>query len=81
MDPDRRAPDDLFIEAALLESGRPVTVVPYIQRGGLKLDRVLVCWDAGRNAARAIADAMPFLHRSKATVEVVIEVGGWRPRG
>jgi len=53
-DPDRGTPDDLILEAALLESGRPVAVVPYIQRRGLTLDRVLACWDAGRNAARAM---------------------------
>ena len=35
----------LFIEAALFESGRPILVVPYIQTAGLKLDRVMVCWD------------------------------------
>ena len=34
-------------------------VVPYIQRDGLKLDRVMVCWDGSRNAARAVGDAMP----------------------
>jgi hypothetical protein len=27
---------------------------------------VLACWDGGRTAARAIADAMPFLERAKA---------------
>jgi nucleotide-binding universal stress UspA family protein len=73
--PGRMAPDDLIIEAALFESGRPVVVVPYIQNGGLKLDRVLACWDASRSAARAIADAMPFLRRSKA-VEIVMVSGG-----
>jgi nucleotide-binding universal stress UspA family protein len=73
--PGRMAPDDLMIEAALFESGRPVVVVPYIQNGGLKLDRVLACWDASRSAARAIADAMPFLRRSKA-VEIVMVSGG-----
>src|SRR5262249_32763384 len=52
-------------------SGRPVLVVPYIQKGPLKLDRVLVAWDGSRNAARAIADAMPLLAKAK-TVEVVI---------
>jgi nucleotide-binding universal stress UspA family protein len=71
-EPDTVAPQDLIIEAALFESGRPVLVVPYIQREGLKLDRVLVCWDASRNAARAIADAMPFLRRSKAIDVVVV---------
>jgi len=64
-DPSRAAAEELLIEAALFESGRPVVVVPYIQKEGLKLGRVLVCWDRSRNAARAIADAMPFLERAK----------------
>jgi nucleotide-binding universal stress UspA family protein len=59
------------IEAALFESGRPLLIVPYIQTGGLKLDRVMVCWDGSRSAARAVADAMPFLVRAKA-VEITI---------
>ena len=46
-------------------------MVPYIQKRGLTLDRVFVCWDGGRTAARAIADAMPFLERAKA-VDIVI---------
>ena len=71
-EPDTVAPQELIIEAALFESGRPVLVVPYIQKQGLKLDRVLVCWDASRNAARAIADAMPFLRRSKAIDVIVV---------
>jgi nucleotide-binding universal stress UspA family protein len=70
VNPDATEPQDLIIEAALFQSGRPVVLVPYIQRTGLTLDRVLVCWDAGRAAARAIADAMPFLQRAKA-VEVI----------
>jgi nucleotide-binding universal stress UspA family protein len=68
--PDRMARDDLMVEAALLESGRPVIVVPFIQTKGLKLDRMLVCWDASRSAARAVADAMPLLRRTRA-VEIV----------
>jgi nucleotide-binding universal stress UspA family protein len=68
--PDRMARDDLMVEAALLESGRPVIVVPFIQTKGLKLDRMLVCWDASRSAARALADAMPLLRRTGA-VEIV----------
>lgn len=63
--------DDLVIEGALFESGRPLVVVPYIQRRGITLERVLACWDGSRTAARAIGDAMPLLERAKA-VEVVI---------
>ncbi|MCL6646553.1 MAG: universal stress protein [Dehalococcoidia bacterium] len=61
----------LMIEAALFGSGRPTIIVPYIQKQGLTLDRVLACWDGSRTAARAIGDAMPFLKRAKA-VEVII---------
>ena len=70
-DPDRLNAEDLVIESALFESGRPLVVVPYIQKGPLKLDRIMVCWDGGRNAARAIGDALPFLKRGKA-IEVVM---------
>ncbi len=31
------------------------------------IHRVMVCWEGGRNAARALADAMPFLARAKAS--------------
>jgi len=71
-DPDALGPQELIIEAALFQSGRPILVVPYIQKSGLTLERVLVCWDASRNAARAIADAMPFLARAKAIDVVVV---------
>ena len=66
------ATDELIIEGALFESGRPVIVVPYIQKSGLTLERVLVCWDGGRTAARAVADAMPFLTRAKAVDLVIV---------
>ena len=42
-------------------------IVPYIQRRGLTLGRVIVAWDGSRSAARAVADAMPLLVRAKAT--------------
>ena len=64
--------EELMIEGALFESGRPVIVVPYIQKAGLTLERVLVCWDGGRTAARAIGDAMPLLERAKAVDLVIV---------
>jgi len=70
-EPDKEGAEDLIIEAALFRSGRPVIVVPYIQKTGLATDRVLVAWDGSQTAARAIGDAMPFLARAKA-VELVI---------
>jgi nucleotide-binding universal stress UspA family protein len=74
-EPKHGAAQDLVIEGALFGSGRPMVVVPYIQKGGLKLDRVMICWDGSRPAARAIADAMPFLKKS-AAIDVVIIASG-----
>lgn len=68
--PEDFAPEEFIIETTLFGSGRPILVVPYIQSVGLKLDRAVACWDGSRNAARAIADAMPLLARSK-TVEIL----------
>jgi nucleotide-binding universal stress UspA family protein len=65
------ATDALMIEGALFESGRPIIIVPYIQKRGLTLERVLACWDGGHTSARAINDAMPFLERAKA-VDIVM---------
>ena len=70
-EPETGGIEDRVVEAALFDSGRPVIVVPYIQNAPLKLDRVMVCWDGSRAAARAIADAMPFLERA-GRVEIVI---------
>jgi nucleotide-binding universal stress UspA family protein len=74
-EPNRPAPEELIIESALFESGRPVIVVPYIQKEGLKLDRVLACWDGSRTATRAIADSLPFLMRAEA-IDVVMVASG-----
>jgi nucleotide-binding universal stress UspA family protein len=63
-EPETDLPESLIIEAALFESGRPVLIVPYIHKSDIQLDRVMLCWDGSRNAARAIADAMPFLQRT-----------------
>jgi nucleotide-binding universal stress UspA family protein len=73
-DPDKTAPEALVAEGALFESGRPLIVVPYIHKGGAKLDRVMACWDGSRPAARAVGDAMPLLARAK-NVDIVIVEG------
>ena len=72
--------EQLLPEAVLFGSGRPTLVVPYIQKAGLKLDRVLVCWDGSRAAARAIGDAMPFLEKAK-SIDVMTMLKSEEPRG
>ncbi|MBV9429172.1 MAG: universal stress protein [Bradyrhizobiaceae bacterium] len=70
-EPETEQSEALVAEGALFESGRPLILVPYIHKTGLKLDRVMVCWDGSRPAARALADAMPLLTRAR-QVDVVI---------
>jgi nucleotide-binding universal stress UspA family protein len=69
--PDSSSVEEMIAESTLFESGRPMIVVPYIQKEPLMLDQVMVCWDGSRPAARAIADAMPLLERA-GKVELVI---------
>ena len=70
--PDRSNPSqtDFLSEAVLFGSGRPMLMIPYITRAPIKTDRVLICWDGGIPAARAVYDAMPFLRKAK-TIDVV----------
>jgi nucleotide-binding universal stress UspA family protein len=77
--PDRSNPSqtDFLSEAVLFGSGRPLLMVPYISRGPIHSDRVLICWDGGAPAARAVHDAMPFLH--KATAIDIITVNEAEP--
>ena len=56
--------------AILAESGRPVVVVPGIQRESARFDRIVAAWDGSQAAARAIGDAAPLLARAK-HVEIV----------
>jgi nucleotide-binding universal stress UspA family protein len=70
-EPGAGAIQTVIAEAALFESGRPVIMVPYIQKAPVKLDRVMLCWDGSRAAARAIADATPLLGLSH-QVDLVI---------
>jgi len=70
-DKDKVAPEELIVEGALFGSGRPVIVVPHSQQSGIRLDRIAICWNGGRTAARAVADSMPLLKQAK-NVEILI---------
>ncbi|MFO1114328.1 MAG: universal stress protein [Beijerinckiaceae bacterium] len=67
----------LMIEGVLFHSGRPLLILPYIHRGPAKLGRVILAWDGGAAAARALTCAMPLLKRA-GRVEVVTMVNGNR---
>jgi nucleotide-binding universal stress UspA family protein len=62
------------IETMVFDIGRPVLIVPYIQKQSASLGSVLVAWDGSAPAARALGDAVPILKRAD-RVEVV-RIGG-----
>lgn len=75
--PDPGEPSDLsFAGELLLCAGRPVLFVPYAGRFADAGRRVLVAWNASREAARAVSDALPLLERADA-----VEVVAFEPRG
>ncbi|HSF94617.1 MAG TPA: universal stress protein [Thermohalobaculum sp.] len=50
-----------IFEGMLFESGRPLVVVPNAWRGGAFGKRVMIAWAPRREAARAVADALPLI--------------------
>jgi nucleotide-binding universal stress UspA family protein len=73
--PENDATSQDIIEAVLFKSGRPVLIVPYIQKAGFSVKRVVICWDGSRAAARAVADSLPLIARAN-NVQVLTVVTG-----
>jgi nucleotide-binding universal stress UspA family protein len=72
----RHAAQREIVERVVLFSARPTLLLPYIGFEHPPFNNVLVAWDGSREAARAIADALPFL-RTARNVNVVT----WRETG
>lgn len=72
-DPDERSPVVMsdFPEYVLMNAGRPVLMVPYSGRFDSVGRRVLVAWDGGISAARAVTHAIPMLRQAE-IVELVV---------
>lgn len=49
----------------VLEVGRPLLVVPYVGTYPTVGERVLVAWNASREATRAVNDALPILEKAR----------------
>ena len=56
-----------LLEAALFDSGRPVLAIPYAGNFESIGQRVLVGWNASREASRAVHDALPLLAKAEST--------------
>jgi nucleotide-binding universal stress UspA family protein len=61
------------LEAALLETGRPLLVPGTSRRFAAGDERVAIAWKPTPQAARAVASALPFLTRAKAVTVLTVE--------
>lgn len=63
----------VLVESVLLGSGRPLLVFPQTVEALTVGQFVTVGWDGGREASRAIFDAMPILRHAQRTCVVVVD--------
>ena len=64
--------DNYIPHEILFNSGGPMLMVPYIQKGPLDAQHVGIAWDGSRLAARAWRDALPFLMGAKAVTVIAV---------
>lgn len=66
-----------MIEGVLFHAGRPTLIAPPDWRPGPLGQVVAICWDASREATRALAEARPFLGQCSRAVVLTVDA---RPR-
>jgi len=74
-------PDDMPPERILLASGVPLLIVPNAWHSETIGERILIGWNASREARRAISDAMTFLVAAKSVTVLVIDPAGRHRHG
>ena len=60
-------------EGVLLDSGRPAVMVPKGWSGGSFGGRVMIAWTPCKEAARAVADAMPFIEAAESVHVAMVD--------
>jgi nucleotide-binding universal stress UspA family protein len=64
---------DAVLVSVLMTSGRPVLAVPYAGQFDTVGDRVLIAWNASREASRAVNDALPLLRTATHVTVLAID--------
>lgn len=63
----------VILEAILFDAGRPLLLMPSEWRGQNLGERVLIGWNASREAVRAVNDALPVLKRARQVVVATVD--------
>lgn len=73
--PEPGADDPAPVAALALEVGRPLLVVPFAGDFAAVGHRVVVAWNASREATRAVHDALPLLKRAERVQVIAVNPG------
>ncbi|WP_233853655.1 universal stress protein [Paraburkholderia sp. HD33-4] len=68
-------------ELLMLAAGRPVLFVPYTGVFPSVGSRILIAWDGGREATRAVFDALPFISHAQQNIVVTVHGAADAPLG
>jgi nucleotide-binding universal stress UspA family protein len=60
-----------LVESVLFGTGRHLFLVPEHKAAAPAFDHIMIAWDGGREAARAVAEALPYLRKAE-TVSIVV---------
>lgn len=65
--------DNMIPQEILFQSGGPVLFIPHTHNKPFSLKRVGIAWDGSRLAARALRDAVPFLHQAQTITTISVD--------
>lgn len=72
---DGSVPDDL-VDQIIMRAGTPVLVVPFAGHFSAVGERVLIAWNASREATRAVRDALPLLAQAREVTVLALAAAG-----
>jgi nucleotide-binding universal stress UspA family protein len=64
--------DTALVNATAIGSGRPVLVIPRDFQQPVDFEHILVAWNGGREAARAVHDALPLLREADRVIAATV---------
>jgi nucleotide-binding universal stress UspA family protein len=70
--PDGAKDLERLVEGVLFGSGRHIYLVPGSEQPTISFDRILIAWNGSREAARALAESLPFLQQASEVTVVVV---------
>ena len=62
-----------LVESVLFGSGRHLILVPSRKPEKVIFERIVLAWNGGREAARALAEALPYLQKAKEVTVLVVD--------